>query len=323
MNKIPVYLITGFLGSGKTTFLNHFIQSALPKKVMVIENEVGKVNVDAGLVISGVEDVIPLSAGCLCCSLHDELLDALEIVSERREEFDLLVIETTGVADPSSIVETFLADWRVGRVFELRNVFCLADAGLLEDWLEETDEARRQLVSADVILLNKADLVTPNYAKLLKSTISGINPTAEVRTGEFGRFNITELLRQAPPEAETLTNLITSAREHQYAHQNIKTFTLSFDEPFDLDKLSHEMLRLVKLYYHQIYRIKGVVSIAHHPSRVILQSVRSTVTLTDGPNWEESNTRRQSHFVFIGKDLRREVIEKIVRRNLAVEAKKV
>jgi len=144
-----------------------------------------------------------------------------------------------------------------------------------------------------------------------------------VRTGEFGRFDITKLLSHDPAEAETLTKRITSSQEHQYAHQNIRTFTLSFDEPFDLDKLSHEMLRLVKLYYHQIYRIKAVVSIAHHPSRVILQSVRSTVTLTDGPNWEEKDTRRQSHFVFIGKDLKREVIEKIVRRNLAVVANDV
>ena len=120
MKMIPVLLVTGFLGSGKTTFFNHFIQSYLPRCVMVIENEVGAVKLDAGLVVSGVEDVIPLTAGCLCCSLHGELRDALEEVSARREEFDLLVIEITGVADPSSIVETFLADWRVKRVFERR-----------------------------------------------------------------------------------------------------------------------------------------------------------------------------------------------------------
>lgn len=321
MKKIPVYLVTGFLGAGKTTFLNHFIQSALPQRVMVIENEVGKVNVDAGLVIDGVEDVIPLSAGCLCCSLHDELLDALEIVSERRDEFDLLVIETTGVADPSSIVETFLGDWRVGRVFDLRSVICLADAGLLEDWLKDTNEARRQLVSADLILLNKTDLVSPKYTELLRGIIQGINPTAEVRTGEFGQFDIPELLGSTFVRGDVLTRRISSTKAHEYAHDDIKTFTLSFNEPFDLTKLSHEMLRLVKLYYYQIYRIKGVVSIAHHPSRVILQSVRSTVTLTDGPNWEESEERRQSHFVFIGKDLRQDVMEKIVRRNLAAVVK--
>ncbi|NJC26548.1 CobW family GTP-binding protein [Neolewinella antarctica] len=322
MGKIPVYLITGFLGSGKTTFLNHFIQAVFPQRVMVIENEMGKINVDAGgLVIDGVEDVIPLSAGCLCCSLHDELLDALEIVSERREEFDLLVIGTTGVADPSSIVETFLADWRVGRVFELRSVICLADAGLLEDWLGETDEARRQLVSADLIFLYKADLISPSYAARLRAAIRGVNPTAVVRTGEFGRFDVSELLNGKHVTGEVLIERISLAREHEYAHGNIKPFTLTFEEPFDLDKLSHEMLRLVKLYYHQIYRIKGVVSIANHPSRVVLQSVRSTVTLTDGPNWEESEERRRSHFVFIGKDLRKDVMEKIVRRNLAAVLK--
>lgn len=317
MTKIPVYLLTGFLGSGKTTFLNHFIQVAAPRRVMVIENEVGKVNVDAGLVVEGVEDVLPLSAGCLCCSLHDELLDALEIVSERRDEFDVLVIETTGVADPSSIVETFLADWRVERIFELRHVICVADAGLLEDWLNEADEVRRQLVSADVVLLNKADLISPEYAEELREMIGGINPTATVRTGEFGKFNVKEWLEGDPAKPEVLTERLEVARTHDYAHRDIKTFTLTFDQPFDLDKLSHEMLRLVQLYYHQIYRIKAIVSVANHPTRVILQSVRSTVTLTDGPDVETAEERGTSHFVFIGKELRKEVMEKIVGRNVA------
>ena len=171
-----VTLITGFLGSGKTTFLNHLIREQNSERILVLENEVGKCNVDGALVESGVEEVVELTAGCLCCSLSGELLEALEMISARQDEFDRLVIETTGVADPSSIVQTFLADPIVGRHFKLEQVICVVDAGLVEDWLKETEEALRQIVMADVILLNKSDTVSKFYLKELAEQLQVINP---------------------------------------------------------------------------------------------------------------------------------------------------
>ncbi|MEM6765743.1 MAG: GTP-binding protein, partial [Bacteroidota bacterium] len=155
--KIPVHLITGFLGSGKTTFLNYFIRERLPERILVIENECGDVNVDGAMILDGVEEVLELSAGCLCCSLADGLLDLLALTVEKREQYDRLVIETTGIADPSSIIQVFLSHPMVEKVFELEQVICLADAEFLTDWLEEAEEALRQLSFADVILLNKID----------------------------------------------------------------------------------------------------------------------------------------------------------------------
>ncbi len=150
--KIPVHLITGFLGSGKTTFLNHFIKERLPERILVIENECGAINIDGGLILDGVEDVLELSAGCLCCSLSDGLLDLLEYATEKRDTYDRLVIETTGIADPSSIVQVFLTNPYVVPVFELEQVICLADAGLLTEWLDEAEEAIRQISFDDVVL---------------------------------------------------------------------------------------------------------------------------------------------------------------------------
>ena len=186
MDRIPVLLITGFLGAGKTTFLNHLIKERSDERLFVIENEVGKINVDCELVMNGEEDIAGLTAGCLCCSLHDELLDVLEEVSFRRQEYDRLVIETTGVADPTSIIQTFLGNRMVERVFDLKQVICLADAAFVEENINSTDEARRQLVSADVVLLNKCDQVSPAEVEQLIQTLNGIHPTATIFKGEQG-----------------------------------------------------------------------------------------------------------------------------------------
>ncbi|MEM7299195.1 MAG: GTP-binding protein, partial [Bacteroidota bacterium] len=205
-----VTLITGFLGSGKTTFLNHLIRERSSERMLVIENEVGKCNVDGALVESGVEEVVELTAGCLCCSLSDGLLDVLEVVSAKQDQFDRLIIETTGVADPSSIVQVFLADPMVGRFFELEQVICVADAGLVEDWLEETEEALRQIVMADVILLNKADTVSENYLPVLTQRMQGINPHALILNGANGRFPITQILGTKTTEASSFENRLAA-----------------------------------------------------------------------------------------------------------------
>ena len=315
MRKIGVHLITGFLGSGKTTFLNHLIAAWQPRRLFVIENEVGKIGIDGALVVGGAEEVVELSSGCLCCSLHGDLREVLEIAFTKRDDYDRLVIETTGVADPASIVQLFLADPGVEKHFHLENTICLADAALLEDWLRDTDEARRQLVMADAVLLNKADSVRPAYLEKVRELLRGINPFASVWTGEQGRFPVdavlaTESFRRAGVEAREGE---LHGRNVHLAH-DITTFTLTYTEPFDLRTLAPELYRLVLLYRHQIYRIKAIIDVIDNPTRVIVQSVRSSVLLTDGSPWEAGV--RTSKIVCIGRDLRREAIERIFKRHL-------
>ncbi|MEL6971683.1 MAG: GTP-binding protein [Bacteroidota bacterium] len=319
MKKIPVQLITGFLGAGKTTFLNHLIQERPNERLFVIENEVGKINVDCELVMNGEDDIAGLTAGCLCCSLHDELLNVLEEVSFRREEFDRLVIETTGVADPTSIIQTFLGNRMVERVFELQQVICLADAAYVEENLAATDEARRQLVSADVVLLNKCDQVTPAEVERLISTLNGINPTATVLSGKQGIFPIDEIYQVVPFHDERINKIAAVVPDGSHQHNDITTFTLSYDRPFNLKSLAHELVKLARLYRHQVYRIKGIIEVQDTPTRVVIQSVRDSFVLTDGPAWE-SDTARISQIVFIGKAVKKEAIERLLVRHLVKPA---
>lgn len=319
MQRIPVQLITGFLGAGKTTFLNHFIKQRSEERLFVIENEVGKINVDSELVMNGEEDISGLTAGCLCCSLHDELLDVLEEVSHRRDEYDRLVIETTGVADPTSIIQTFLGNRMVERVFDLQQVICLADAAYVIENINETDEARRQLVSADVVLLNKCDQIPTSEVEQLVHTLQHIHPTASIFRGEYGVFPIKDIMEVQPFHDERTNQIASDAPTGDHRHNDITTFTLTFDRPFNLDSLAYDLAKLARLYRHQVYRIKGIIAVDRTPTRVVIQSVRDSFVLTDGPPWEpESN--RISHIVFIGKDVKRKAIERMLGRHLIKQA---
>ena len=323
--KLPVTLLTGFLGSGKTTFLNHLIREQNAERILVIENEVGKCNVDGALVEAGVEEVVELTAGCLCCSLSDGLLDALELVSTKQHELDRLVIETTGVADPSSIVQVFLADPMVGRFFDLQQVICVADAGLVEDWLEDTEEALRQVVMADVILLNKADTVSEHYLPELTQRMKAINPHALILSGENGRFKIEQILKTKTNDVESFENRLAVIGSRQELaddmdlaakgnRHKVNTFTLTFDQPFVLnDHFSLQLHRLVNLYRDQVYRIKGILHVLDYPNRAILQSVRTNCVLTDGSPWQPGEMR-ESKLVFIGRGLKKEAFVRMFSR---------
>jgi len=324
-NTKKVTLITGFLGSGKTTFLNHFIREQKSERILVIENEVGKCNVDGALVEPGVEEVVELTAGCLCCSLSDGLLDALEVVSAKQDQFDRLVIETTGVADPSSIVQVFLADPLVGRFFELEQVICVADAGLVEDWIEETEEALRQIVMADVILLNKADTVSESYLPELVQLMQSTNPHALILRGENGCFPIKQILETKTTEVSSFENRLDAIGARQDLTKNtiltakgnrhkVNTFTLTFDQPFVLDhNFSIQLHRLVNLYRDQVYRVKGILHVLNYPNRVILQSVRTNCVLTDGSPWAAGDAK-ESQLVFIGRGLKKDTFVRMFTR---------
>ena len=323
--RTPVHIITGFLGSGKTTFLNHFIRQRLPERILVIENECGETNVDGALIMDGVEEVVELSAGCLCCSLADGLLDILEEASKRRDQYDRLIIETTGIADPSSIVQVFLEDPRVEKAFELEQVICLADAGLVEEWLSEAEEALRQIVLADALLLNKVDMVSSADLLHVKALLEELNPQARVFTGQQGVFPIDEIMQTGiikPKEVESKDHYHVHDHEHEIKGSNshkITTFTITFPGPLDLKRLSLELDRIVKLYRHQVYRVKGFIAIPDYPNRVILQSARSTFIVTDGSPWEEGDSR-EGRLVFIGRDLKRKVFEKMFNRHLVEQS---
>lgn len=322
MNKIPVHIVTGFLGAGKTTFLNHFIKERLPERMFVIENECGNTNIDGALVMDDVEEVFELSAGCLCCSLADGLLDILEEASKRRDQYDRMVIETTGIADPSSIIQVFLENPAVERVFELEQVICLVDASLVEEWLSEAEEALRQIALADALLINKSDTVALEQLEKTKATLRGINPNASVFSGQQGVFPINEILEIGTVKPVTVERMAKTAHNHVHEHgscennsHKITTFTLSFPQPLDLNNLQLDLNRIVNLYREQVYRVKGFIAIPGYSNRVILQSARSTFIASDGTPWEDTKNR-EGKLVFIGRGLNKEAFEKMFNRHM-------
>lgn len=326
MNRKPVHIITVFLGAGKTTFLNHFVKQRLPERIFVIENECGATNVDGALVMDGVEEVVELTAGCLCCSLADGLLDILEEAYKRRDEYDRMVIETTGIADPSSILQVFLENPALEKAYDLQQVICLVDADNVLDWLNEAEEALRQISVADVLLINKVDSLTTEKLDEVVSELEGINPQAKLLTGSHGEFDIKEVMSVGTVKPEFVEPRTRgsehdhSSHDHGNAHK-ITTFTLEFPHPLDLNNLQLDLNRIVHLYRDQVYRVKGFIAIPNYPNRVILQSARSTFVATDGTPWETPD-KRDGKLVFIGRDLKKEPFEKMFNRHM-VEIPKV
>jgi G3E family GTPase len=319
--RVPVHIITGFLGSGKTTFLNHLIQERQGEKILVIENECGDANIDGAILMEGIEEIVELSAGCLCCSLSSELVDVLFEVAQRRQDYDRLVIETTGIADPSSIIQVFLEDVRVDVDFELKQVICLTDASLIEEWLDESEEALRQISMSDCLLINKKDLVSREVLERVENIAREINPLAEVIVGTQGVFPISEIFSVgtvSPRSVESAIEKDVAKHDHHHGHGNdhqITTFSITFSNPLDLNSLTVELNQIVNLYREQVYRVKGVIAVANYPNRVILQSARSAFIVTDGTPWE-SKEHREGTLVFIGRGLEKKAFEKRFYRHM-------
>lgn len=315
-NKIPVYIITGFLGSGKTTFLNNLIKDATYKRVVVIENEIGKVNIDGAMIIDSVDDVIELTAGCLCCNLNEKLYSVLSGLVERKDEFDIIVIETTGIADPAGVVETFWIDGFMERNFSVMSTICLADAQNMRTSIEITEEARRQIAFSDIVLLNKTDTAEVEELSSLTSLINDINPGVITYHGQFGKFPCDKILQYTANSKVTVQNKIQALhKQYTHKHKGINTFTLTYDQPFDFNRLRHTLMLLIQVNKNQIYRIKGFVDIPDMESRILIQSVYQSFRVEEGSVWGENETR-QSKIVFIGNDVAKESIERMFKQCL-------
>jgi len=360
MNKhIPkdVTLLTGFLGSGKTTLLNTLMAHRPQTRFALIENEYGQENIDGQLVVRPDVDITELSNGCLCCSLNNELLDVLEALCDRRDNFDELIIETTGIADPANVAVPFLMLPMVQREFTLKRVICLVDAELIEDQLRDTEEAIQQVSFADCILINKTDRVSVAYIDRLAETLRGLNPFATVLIGNRDSYPVAELMAversdtQAPkPASLTLTRKKTGEshlhehththdhphaekpinrlgtlphRHHHHEHSDIVSLSFRFEESFDLTSLYHRLLSLLlfsraAVAGKDIYRVKGIVYDASRNERWIVQSVSKTLTLTEGASWADDEDRI-TRIVFIGKLLKPAGFEKMLRHCLTKE----
>ena len=327
----PTTILTGFLGAGKTTYLNHLLDSRPNIKYAIIENEYGEQSIDSELIIRADDSIMELNNGCLCCTLNDNLYDILNTLFDRRDDYDEIIIEATGVANPAGLAEPFIIHPAIKKQFPLTSIICLVDAELIEDQLEETEEAISQITFSDVLLINKTDLVSENYLKGLKNKLQALNPLASIVFGNKNDF----------PPIDTKGNDVLikelhdkdHANKHQHSGENnfpvnkphhhhhhhhteeVVSHTFVFDQPFQSQTLYYQLFAYLTFQSKGLYRMKGLIWLDDSDQQHIIQSVGKRFDISEKRGWEP-NEKKQSTIVFIGKNIQREGLGKMLSRCL-------
>ncbi|MBA4214362.1 MAG: cobalamin biosynthesis protein CobW [Polaromonas sp.] len=351
MSLIPATILTGFLGSGKTTLLKRVLTEAHGQKIAVIENEFGEENIDNEILVADTtENIIQMSNGCICCSIRDDLRATLRDLAEKKRkgelDFDRVVIETTGLADPGPVAQTFFMDDEVAEQYLLDSILTLVDAKHAAQQLNDRQEARRQVGFADQIFISKADLVSAEDLDALTHRLKHMNPRAPMRATHFGEvslkevfdlrgFNLNAKLDIDPDflkvddhdhahhdhEHGEHCDHPSHQHEHKAAHDHghegqghhhhhdddVKSFVYRATRPFNPAKLEDFLGAIVQVYGPRMLRYKGVLDMDGTDRKVIFQGVHQLMGSDLGPLWAEGE-QRTSKMVFIGIDLPRDIL---------------
>ena len=311
----PVTILTGFLGAGKTTFLNHLLEQNKGRRYAIIENEFGEQGIDGDLVIRPEETIVELNNGCLCCTLNDNLYDILNDLFERKSQFDEIIIEATGVADPTGLAQPFVAHPLIKEYFPLKGVICLVDARLIETHLVETEEAKNQVAFSDVLLINKTDLVDPDHIKQVTPKLQKLNPLARIQHGNKQGYPSIELNSKESPldalfqqekeadhsDKEQQFPVSKPHSHHHHKHTDeIVSHTFHFDQPFDYRMLDQQLYVYLMLQSAGLYRMKGLAWLDGSEDQYIVQSVGNQLDIEIKRPWK-AGEKKKSVMVFIGK----------------------
>jgi G3E family GTPase len=311
-HKVPVSVLTGYLGAGKTTLLNHILTADHGQKIAVIVNEFGEVGIDNQLVVGADEEIFEMNNGCICCTVRGDLIRVLRALkqsklgnTDRQVEFDRVVIETTGLADPGPVVQTFFVDREIADFFELDAVVTVVDALHLEQHLAHGHEAGEQIAFADVILLNKTDLVDDEELQQLEKRLQRMNHTAQIHRTEQSNIQMDEILGihsfDLDQKLEIEPDLLDE--EHHHHHDDaVSSFALRMEQPLNLNRVEHLMQEIIQERGENLFRYKGVLSIKGVDKRVIFQGIHMLFAASMERNWKEYEERK-SEIVFIGKEL--------------------
>lgn len=340
MALIPATILTGFLGSGKTTLLKRILTEAHGQKIAVIENEFGEENIDSDILVTeSKEQIVQMSNGCVCCTIREDLREALQLLAAKKRQglldFDRVVIETTGLADPGPVAQTFFMDDEIAESYLLDSILTLVDAKHAPQQLNDRQEARRQVGFADQIFISKSELVSAEETEALIHRLKHMNPRAPQQKAHFGDvplkdifdlrgFNLNAKLDIDPDFLKE-----EEAHDHDHAHgencdhpshkheghghhhhtdDDVKSFVYKADRPFDPAKLEDFLGAIVNIYGPRMLRYKGVLHMKGTERKVIFQGVHQLMGSDLGPEWGKDEAR-QSRMVFIGIELPREILE--------------
>ena len=352
MSLIPVTILTGFLGSGKTTLLKRVLHESHGMKIAVIENEFGEENIDTDILkTESKEQILQMSNGCICCTIREDLREALQLLAAKRRkgmvEFDRIVIETTGLADPGPVAQTFFMDDEIAESYLIDSILTLVDAKHANQQLDTRQEARRQVGFADQIFLSKTDLVSEAEKQELIHRLKHMNPRAPITAVHFGEvplkdvfdlrgFNLNAKLDIDPDflkeddhdhsHCDHDHGHCDHGHDHEHHHEHehehdehchhphhhhhdddVKSFVYRADKPFDPAKLEDFLGAVVNIYGPRMLRYKGVLDMKGTDRKVIFQGVHQLMGSDLGPQWS-ADEPRASRMVFIGIDLPQDIL---------------
>src|SRR5215467_14275380 len=279
-NMVPVTILTGFLGSGKTTLVNRILKEQHGHRIAVIENEFGEAGVDNEILLNETgEQIIEMNNGCVCCTVRGDLIRILGELKERRDagmlDFERVIIETTGMADPGPVAQSFFIDEKIGNYYLLDSVITMVDAKHAAKTLDEFREAQEQVGFADRILLSKTDLVSEEEQETLRKRLIKMNPRAPIKKVHFGNAPIGEILDIRGFNLNAVIELdpeFLEDAEHEH-DEHVSSFVFRSDKPFDSAKLEEFLSGVVQIYGPDLLRYKGVLYMKGNTHRVVFQGV--------------------------------------------------
>ncbi len=334
-SSIPVTVVTGFLGAGKTTLLNRILTEQHGKKYAVIVNEFGEIGIDNDLIVGADEEVFEMNNGCVCCTVRGDLIRVIEGLMKRKGRFDAILVETTGLAKPAPVAQTFFVDEDVKKKTQLDAIVTVADALNLPKRLEDSEEAVEQIAFADVVLLNKTDLVSKDDLAAIERRIRALNPTARIHRMTRGDIALDKIMGLAAFDLNRVTEIDphflpdhdcdTSCdhhhdhdhhdhhHHHDHAHDHvaaagITSVSLSTDKPINPEKLLPWLNTYTQERGPDLLRLKGILAFPDEPKRFVLQGVHMILEGDTQREWREDEPR-VSRLVFIGKNLDRAELE--------------
>jgi G3E family GTPase len=349
-NKIPVTVLTGYLGAGKTTLLNRILSENHGKKYAVIVNEFGEIGIDNDLIIGADEEVFEMNNGCVCCTVRGDLVRIIDGLMKRKGKFDAIILETTGLADPAPVAQTFFVDEDVRDKTILDAVVTVADAKWLSDRLKDAPEAKNQIAFADVIVLNKTDLVTKAELAEVEARIRGINPYAKLHRTERAQVQLSDVLERGAFDLDRILEiepafLDDDGHDHDHDHhhdhdhdhghdhghhhhghghggvkhyhdEEMQSLSLRTDQPIDPTKFMPWLQDLVARDGQKILRSKGILSFADDDERYVFQGVHMMLEGDHQRKWR-NDEKRESRVVFIGRDLPEQAIREGFEKTIA------